>query len=189
MATIQKLFDFYNLYIKNNPNKIKNVRNIWKIISINQRIILKNIIILDLIKDIINKETDINNKIKIFENVKSREIYPKLLFNIIFKEIYNKQIRYLVNKELFLKKPIEEQEKIKNKVRLNIRQKIKSMTCEEKRKIKNINKYGIEGYKLKLRNQYNKWYNNLSSEKKDKLSIKRQKRYKLLPKERKEEYK
>ena len=78
MATIQKLFDFYNLYIKNNPNKIKNVRNIWKIISINQRIILKNIIILDLIKDIINKETDINNKIKIFENVKSREIYPKL---------------------------------------------------------------------------------------------------------------
>jgi hypothetical protein len=105
------------------------------------------------------------------------------------------KIQYLISKELFSRKPLEERQKIKKNRRFLINKKFKLMSADQKKeynlKKKNriINKYGLEYYKEKSKNQYKKWYSNLSSEKLNIISEKRKFRYANLSKFKKEEYK
>lgn len=190
---IDNLVAFYNLQIKNNPNRKLILRYIWNTLSLYQKIVFKNIIYLDKLKIII-LNSDLDKKIKLLVKIKDR-LNHNLLFNNIFKEICDKKIKYLMYKEKFLQKPIEEQNKIKDNIRNNMREKYKKMKPEEKKlyhKRKRdyyINKHGLEKYKDKIRTQYNKWYKNLSSEKLQKIKLERQIRYAKLPSERKRKYK
>ena len=195
LSNIQNILLFYNIKIKNNLNKKNNLKNIWNNLSVTQKKILNNIIILDLIKDKIDNEQVLENKIKLLADVKLKLYYPKILFTIIFKEILNKKNKYLLSKELFSRKSLEEQNNIKNNIRLYFKEKYKKMTASEKKiynlkkRKRNIEKYGIDKYKERLRIKYNTWYRSLSKEKLIKISNKRKERYNSLSDDKKEEYK
>ena len=190
---IDNLVAFYNLQIKNNPNRKLILVYIWNTLSLYQKIIFKNIIYLDKLKIII-LDSDLDKKIKLLVKIKDR-LNHNLLFNIIFKEICDKKIKYLMYKEKFLQKPIEEQNKIKDNIRNNMREKYKRIKPEEKKiyhKKKRdyyINKHGIDKYKQKIRTQYNKWYKNLSIEKLQKIKLERKMRYDKISSEKKRKYK
>jgi len=191
---IQNILNFYILHIKNNMNRKNILIYIWNYLPNYQKRILKNIIILDKIKQYIINTDNIKYKIKLLLRIK-QQIQSPILYNIMFKDICDKKINYLINKEIFNQKPLDEQNKIKEKMRLKMREKYRLMTYEEK-KLYNlkkrkmyIKKFGLDEYREKLRNQYNKWYNNLSQDKLQNISLKRKLRYISLSQEKKEIYK
>ena len=191
---IQNILNFYILHIKNNINRKNILIYIWYYFPNYQKVILKNIIILDKIKQYIINTNNIEYKIKILLRIK-QQLQSPILYNIMFKDICNKKIKYLINKEKFNQKPLEEQNKIKEIIRFKMREKYRLMTNEEK-KLYNLKKrkiyiknIGLDKYIQKIRNQYNKWYHNLSPEKLQNISLKRKLRYQSLPQEKKEIYK
>jgi hypothetical protein len=193
--TIQKMILFYNYNIKNKLNNKEVLKNIYSKLSKIQKKILNNIIILDLIKESIIKKNNIDYPINTLLSIKFKEIYPKSLFYFLYKDIYTLKIKKLLKKEIFLRKSPEEQKIIKDQLLIKKKERNNNMTNEEK-KIRNlkkkknlIKKYGLESYREKLRSQYKKWYTNLSSEKKEKIIIKRKLRYKYLSVDIKNKYK
>jgi hypothetical protein len=195
--TIIQLYNIFINYIKNNPNKKEVIKGIWIYLTRMNKYYLYNIIILDKIKDKITNY-DLDKKIKLLTDIKLNNKCSNKLFNIIFKDINDidyKKMKYLINKEIFLRKPLEEQEIIRKKIREKIRDNYNLMTASEKKQYnlnkrkKNIMKHGLEGYRSKLREQYNKWYNNLTPYQLENIRIKRRKRYEYLPREIKERYK
>ena len=193
MPTLKELYNFYINNIKYNNNKKEMIKNLWEYLSENNKIILRNIIILDKIKDMVITTND-DNKIKLLANIKTNNNYSKKIFSIIFKNIYDKKTNYLVNREIFLRKPLEEQDKIRKENNKRARDRYKNMTFSERRQFNldrrnyYIRKNGLEQYKLKLREQYRNWYRNLPPSKLHEIKEKRKKRYDSLSPELKQKY-
>jgi hypothetical protein len=198
MPTFKQLYNFYINYIKNNPDKKEVIREKCsyltqecKIIFI---IILRNIIILDKIKDRVINTTIYDDKIKLLADIKTNNNYSKL-FSIVFKNIYDKKINYLVNKEIFSRKTLEEQNQIRAKINKDARDRYKNLDeCKKKtfyirRRERYIKINGLEQYKSKLRERYRNWYKKLSPSKLQEIKEKRKKRYDSLPSELKKKYK
>ena len=119
---IQNILNFYILHIKNNINRKNILIYIWYYFPNYQKVILKNIIILDKIKQYIINTNNIEYKIKMLLKIKE-QLQSPILYNIMFKDICNKKIKYLINKEKFNQKPLEEQNKIKEIMRYKMREK------------------------------------------------------------------
>jgi hypothetical protein len=168
---IKDIYKIVNNGLKYQIKKVIIYKHIYNMYIVNEN---KSTFLIDFIIKMKNKTQD---TIEYYNNIKL--IYKIFKLNKI--EIKN------LKKELFKLKPIEEQNEIKAKNNLRVKIKFSLMTNLEKRnyyKLKReriIERIGYEKYNTIIRNRYNKWYNNLSNERKLEIKNNRNLRYRNMP--------
>jgi hypothetical protein len=178
--------------IINDKFNINEIKSMYKMFNNKLRYQIKKIIIYKYIyKMYLDEENKFYYLVNFITKMKNKTI-EITEYNQNIKLIYkifklNKIDIQKLRKELFKLKPIDEQNQIKERNKLVSKMKFSLMTNLEKtqyyqlRKEKKIEKIGYYNYKIMIRNKYNKWYNNLSTEKKIKLKNNRNLKYKNMP--------